>query len=530
MNNDDRPFQAEQIYEQIELLGSTEHRQAPPSSDARLISNLRQVYTQDREIVEQVWKKLSAQAHAEAPAEEQQAQQAQTEMQPMKQRAIVKRPRGFLPRLLELGAALVVVGALVIGLVIVLQRVNPSPGPIGRATVVPLPARSPQGGTPTAMATATQPPCGVTHPLQLPAPSGPTAPAVFYLVGQGGYQTSPSHTSLMRYDLVTGQTTTLVQATSQASLSGVRLSPDKQWLLLQESTGPQQHLVLQVMRTNGSQLQTVYESCSSNGGFGNTGVWSPDGHRVAFIDPITGISVLDLASGKLQRFLQSTGVTSYTPAFWADNQRLLITHLEGTTTVQTVVELLDTSKGEQQTPGDLKPITSLPSFCGTIAPGDNGSQLFSSSCTVAPGNCQGDQVQGPSTIGVLPATGGAARTIYSSPSRAVTAIASANPSSLLIYIENTTGDLSQDGLWQIKTDGSGLQRLTTTAHAQPCQYSQQSPYPLTQLSSNGASYALLCMDAGEQKLIVGSLSGGTPKTLLAHQIANINVLLLVGVG
>jgi Tol biopolymer transport system component len=110
----------------------------------------------------------------------------------------------------------------------------------------------------------------------------------------------------------------------------------------------------------------------------------------------------------------------------------------------------------------------------------------------------------------------------------VTAIAYAGSSSLLIYIETTSGDLSQNGLWKINTDGSDLTRLTATK-VLTCQYTQYA-YPLTQVSSDGARYALLYMDEGEQKLIVGSLAGGSSTTISAHQFSNVNILLLVGMG
>jgi Tol biopolymer transport system component len=271
-------------------------------------------------------------------------------------------------------------------------------------------------------------------------------------------------------------------------------------------------------------LQTVYESCTT----GDVGAWSPDGRKIAFTEPATSISVLDLASGRLQRFPLGSGLVSYQPAFWADNQHLLVERSSPIDDSQIEVDLLDMSEGTEQTAHKVTSITSIPTFCGQIAPGEHGSQLFRSSCTPFGGYCHGRQVQGPSNVSVLPATGGTVRTVYSSPSRAVTAIAYAGSSSLLIYIETTSGDLSQNGLWKINTDGSDLTRLTATK-VLTCQYTQYA-YPLTQVSSDGARYALLYMDEGEQKLIVGSLAGGSSTTISAHQFSNVNILLLVGMG
>lgn len=540
MSNEDRPFQAEQVYEQIELLSSAEPRQAPQSSDARLISNLRQVYAEDRKIVEHVWESLNARAHANRQQGADQATLKKPEMlkesQPMKNISHAKRPKNISNRLLELSAALLVVGALVVGMLVLLQRAHQQPGLAGAPTVSPHSTTAPVVVTQTPAATQTQLGCSVSHPATMTPLSGPTDPAVFYLTGGGGYQAVPSATSLIRYDLVTGKTTTLVQPSSDSVIVDATLSPDKQWLLLRVATQNPQKIEFQVIRTDGSMLQTVYESCSSGASFGGLDAWSPNGREIAFpdpaaglIDPAVSLSVLDLTSGKLQRFfLPGTDSTRYQPAFWADNQHLLVKRSDGPNPSRVAIDLLDISKGVNQRASSLAQITSLPMFCGNIAPGGNGSQLFSSSCTAFNGNCQGQQVQGPSSVSMLPALGGATRTIYSSQSRAVTAIAAASSSSLLIYIENTTGDRSQDGLWKINTDGSGLTRLTTT-NALACQYNRY-VYPLTQISSNGARYALLYMDGGEQKLIVGSLAGGSPTTIIAHQLASSNVLVLAGVG
>ena len=534
MSNEDRLFQAEQVYEQIERLSNAESRQASQSSDARLISNLRQVYAEAREIVEHVWGNLNARVRTNTQQEVSQATLKRhdnllKETQSMKNISNAKRPKSSFNRLLELSAALLVIGALVISMVVLLQRTHQQPGSAGTATVSPHSTLTPVVATQTPIATQTQTGCSLSHAATLTPPSGPNDPAVFYLTGRGGYQSLLSATSLVRYDLATGKTTTLVQTTSDSIIVEARLSPDKQWLLLRVAMQNLQKIELQVIRTDGSMLQTVYESCAAGIAFGGMDAWSPNGREVAFPDPATSISVLDLASGRVQRFLlPNNGSMSYQPAFWADNQHLLVKRSDGADASRVEVELLDISKGANQTASDLTPITSLPTFCGNIAPGDNGSQLFSSSCAAFNGNCQGSQVQGPSNVSVLPATSGAIRTIYSSPSKAVTAIASSGSSSLLIYIENTRGDLSQDGLWKINTDGSGLTRLTTTK-ALACQYNQY-PYPLTQIASDGERYALLYMDGGEQKLIVGSLAGGSPTTISAHQIASINILILAGVG
>lgn len=529
MRSKDRPFLAGQIYEQIELLSSASSRQEPPSSDAHLISALQQVCTEDREIVAYVWEKLNTQAHTDLSGKEKQVPSGR-QMQQGRGAASVRdfsrahRPRRFRRRILELSAALLIVCALVVSMAVLLQRSHQLPGALGRTRLPLLATLSPEAIALTSVS-QTLSTCNVSYPATLTPLSGPDSSAVFYLTGEGGYQTIPSNTSLVRYDPASGKTTVLIDTGSDSDILAAWLSPDKQWLLLQEGLLHVKKSVFQVIRTDGSLLQTVYRSCTA----GSVGSWSPDGREIAFTDPTTSITVLDLASGRLQHFQLGSGLTSYRPAFWTDNRHVLVERNSPADSPQIEVELLDISKGTQQTARDVTPITSLPTFCGRIVSDGYGSQWFSSICTGVEANCQGRQVQGPSRVSMFPAAGGAARTIYSSPSRAVTAIAPAGPSVLLIYIENTSGDLSQDGLWKINTDGSGLARLTTT-QVQVCQYDDERIYPFTQIASDGTGYALLSMDAGKQTLVVGSLAGGSPTTISAHQIANVNILLLVGVG
>jgi hypothetical protein len=362
----------------------------------------------------------------------------------------------------------------------------------------------------------------------MPALSGSTDPALFYVTGGGGYQAVPSATSLMRYDLVTGKQTTLIQPTPDSGIVDVKLSPDKQWLFVRILTSNPQAIQLQLMRTDGSMLQTVYQSCSSSSILFGNSAWSPNGQEVAFPALTSGISVLDLRTGKLQTLLPGTTSVSYDVISWVNNQQLLVKQSSNANTSNNEIYLLDTSKGVNQQASGLTAIATLPVSCGSIALSGDGTSLFSSFCTTSPAKCQGDQVHGPSKISVLSSTGGTIHTVYRSQSHAVTDIYAISASSLLIYIENTAGDLSQDGLWKINTDGSGLTRLTTTS-AQACQYNTYA-YPLTQITSDGHSYALLSMNKGMQKLVTGSLAGGVPTTLIERNFGNSNVLILAGIG
>ena len=541
MSKDDELFQPEQVDEQIEQIAGAQ--QAPFSSDARLIHNLRQIYAEDQAIVEHVWTNLSAQAAMRTRQAGEQAGQSQSQLnrrknrlegpQPMMNISNAKQPQNNFMRFLEISIAILVVAVLVAGgTVLLLRNARQQPNVAGPGTATPIitPTSAPTGIAATATstpATAATPTCNTPYRATMTPLPQTTGRAVFYMTGGGGYQAVPSATSLIRYDLATGKQTTLVAPANNAGISDVSLSPDKPWLLFSTymHSQNQSSTKLQLIRTDGGMLQTLYESCS---GFFAPGLaWSPNEQLVAFANPNAGINVLNLTTGQMQTFLSNTAPFSFLPSSWINNQQLLVKQSNNTTKYD--IYLLDTSKGVNQQVSNLTPVASIPMFCGNIALSDDGSQLFSSSCTQFNGNCQGAQVQGPSSVSVQSPVEHKSTIIYSSPNRAITAIHPVSASSLLIYIENTTGDLSQDGLWKINTNGSGLTRLTTT-NALPCQYGQAA-YPFTQITSDSQSYALLHFDGGVQKLVTGSLAGGSPTTIETHNAtSNIHVLLLAGIG
>jgi eukaryotic-like serine/threonine-protein kinase len=89
--------------------------------------------------------------------------------------------------------------------------------------------------------------------------------------------------------------------------------------------------------------------------------------------------------------------------------------------------------------------------------------------------------QGPGSISVGPLTGGNLETIYTNPNLAIVAIQTITPTRLLFYVYNFSSqqgqsvDTSQNGLWTINIDGSGLTHLTTATVKEPAylQYAEQ---------------------------------------------------------
>lgn len=397
------------------------------------------------------------------------------------------------------------------------------------STATPTPSRQVPVATNTA-SPSTQTSCpaaGTARPAVMSSiPSG-SHQNVVYLSEHGGYQIAPSQATLVRYDLTTGGKTTILSLTHpDLGITSAQISADGQWILFAALALSENQARLQLVRTDGQELQTLF-CYPPDGAIGSSIQWSPDSQHVTFTGLASGgqetaIYVLDLATARLEQVV----VGSYTPQSWLDTTRLYITqgqHYDNTSlSSRQTLDLLDTSKGEDQQPGSLTRIASANAICGSFEQSSDGAHVFTGSCTpVSLDNCRAYALQGPSTLSALPATGGTARTIYSSQSHALVALHAVSSQTLLMSIENTEGDFSQNGLWKINTDGSGLTRLTTAAGQRCAELAYAVEWP--QIISDGQSYALRT----NESLMVGSLHGGVPKTFETMSLSE-GMLILVG--
>ncbi len=128
------------------------------------------------------------------------------------------------------------------------------------------------------------------------------------------------------------------------------------------------------------------------------------------------------------------------------------------------------------------------------------TRLVTSSCSVSfpPGAPEGGLPQGPSSISVQSITGGSAQTTFTTPKLAITQVRllGYKSTSLLLIMENQnfgasiSVDTSQNGLWEVNTDGSGLTRLTTESAGNESSLNQFTQYPWSNVSLDGKLYAL----------------------------------------
>jgi hypothetical protein len=104
---------------------------------------------------------------------------------------------------------------------------------------------------------------------------------------------------------------------------------------------------------------------------------------------------------------------------------------------------------------------------------------------------------------------------------AINAVRSISKTTLLLLINNngtgTNVDTSQNGLWKVNADGSGLTRLTTGGAGVSggpsllCPYTQ---YPWSNVSRDESMFALQHNSANGQTetLLFGSINGGSSTT------------------
>ncbi len=151
--------------------------------------------------------------------------------------------------------------------------------------------------------------------------------------------------------------------------------------------------------------------------------------------------------------------------------------------------------------------------------------LYISQCSgISAPNCSGSCAlgtrEGPTTIFTVTATGGSKQTFLTNQSLGIAAIRAVTGNTLLLQVdtfsENHTVDSSQNGLWKVNVDRSGLTRLTTDAKGiitSLCRFSQN---PWSNVSRDGSMYAFETYNEVYPTtftLAFGQMSGGNPQTL-----------------
>ncbi|MFL5667243.1 MAG: hypothetical protein ACJ8BW_38730 [Ktedonobacteraceae bacterium] len=353
---------------------------------------------------------------------------------------------------------------------------------------------------------------------------------IVYLFNESNLRGTPTFGELKRYDVVTGSKTVLVHL-DHTPIAEAQVSGDGQWILfVAEAPGNDE---IQMVRMDGQGLQTLY--CAPRSSIHGT-QWSPDHSLIVFgvFSVPSHLYLFKMVSGAVQLELSSTNAnTNYVAHTWPDNTRIYLTVVLNASPPLESLYILDTKKGGNQHDSDLlqviKPQTQS---CWDFDSDYATTKLATNQChvTFSPTSARGVQ-QGPGIITTQPINGGSPHTIFSNTHYGVSQVRFQDYSStsLLLIIDNqnfganVTVDSSQNGLWRMNTDGSGLVRLSSDGANRESTFNRFSQYPWSNVSRGGSMYTIQVTDVASQapvtRLYVGSFYGGSP---MSFAYANTN--------
>jgi dipeptidyl aminopeptidase/acylaminoacyl peptidase len=432
----------------------------------------------------------------------------------------------------------------------------------------PTPAKTPTqlAATPTAtteqaQAAQTCPATGSARSAVMPPMTVENHANVVFLAQQS------ENTLLQRYDVITGETQTILQIQQADLVLGINISPDGQWVLFGGLV--QDQSAIQLVRMDGQQLQTLY-CAPSQIGVGSL-VLSPDQHYLIFSqvnadETESMLYLLDMRTGKLQVELStlqpnyplfgqyaSSGSSllslasplsrntnasdsiqaqpfnplgskqypMYVPMKWATNGSvyLLGKLVASPSPPPQLVLLRDITKDVSQQGSSVQPVVVTPETnnCQAIDVTAGNRQIVCSSfAQFGPA--------APSSILLQSTTGGAFHAIYSNPAGgSLNARALSNPSIIIFTLYRAN---QPPVLFKINSDGSGLSQLMAGATTKTLLNLAASYLPWSNASRDSTLYALQLYDLAtdKQTLVYGHMSGGAPVTFASSA----NALDIVG--
>ena len=438
-----------------------------------------------------------------------------------------KRKRAFMPIMVALAILIVLLlGSLVTALVApqVFGIYKGSGGtpiaggqtPVGGTVVKG--GVTPPSGQPT-VATANVPATTTNCPAAGVARAAVLAPLVLgnhqnlvYIVNEGTFD-NPTFGTVKRRDVTASMGDSTLKGVEISKMAGVyiseaQVSQDGQWVLFTARVGQQYQL--RMVRVDGQGLQTLY--CAAPGNPIVSTQWSFDQKQVVFAQGSSTLTLytLNLVAGQVQATLLPDANKSYVPRTWLDNSHVyLVSVVPNSDAPPQDIYLLDLQKGPNQHSTDLQKVVTMSLLCGSFDTDYNSTQLITATCTS--GGLGPSVATGPSTIMTQPATGGATRTLLSNAANAIVMVRAISKTTLLVMVENSSGDKTQNGLWRVNMDGSGLTHLSVdSSNIQAlCPFTQ---YAWSNVSRDGTLYALQSYDGPTHTygMYYGQLSGGTP--------------------
>ena len=334
---------------------------------------------------------------------------------------------------------------------------------------------------------------------------------------------------LKRYTVSTRTTTEIVPLPS-SQIAWANMSADGQWVMYVGNVGDSGQRGIQLVRLDGQGLQTLY--CSGDFGWMQL---SPDNKYVAFIDMGTPGSypskwtfkLLNTTTGTIQTKPHDSTHVLEGPVAWLDNTHLYVVSGLGPGEGSQKLSLLDINTGTIKQILDY----SAPNQCFDAAHSIDSTQLFTSITSQCQVEGYTPTSNGPSSIQVQSATGGPAKTIYSTPTYAIKALRVATGTSLLLIMHNASTETSHNGIWKVNTDGTGLTMLSSEAAIIKDPVNEEMTFaglfgwnmdqPWANASRDGAYYSIQVYNHagnGSVRLLVGSMNGGAPVTVASGPV------------
>ena len=388
------------------------------------------------------------------------------------------------------------------------------------------------GPTPTLGPAATIcPASGTARAAIMPSLHVSGQPQLIYYTGDNS-----GNSFIKRINVANGATTNILSL-ANAHITEAQVSLDGQWLLFAiRIDSPHEHIELRLVRIDGQYQQTLFcQPASSTPYSSELGqfVWSPDLASVAvqgssgqfdlpaieLVDLKHGHAQLEIASSFSQLQQGPTGahplnMEIYAPLKWLDNTRLYVGGYteQNNTFSQATTYLLDTTRGANQTNADMhivlsnSHVSSGPSVCDFDSSQD-ATRLYVAQCFYA-----NNAVQRQGSLTVQPATGGPAKTIYSTNAFSIIGVRVVNAHTLLLLTDKSIGNgYSGDTLWRINSDGSGLTQLASGNALTWCSFLQNG---CSSVSMDGQFFAYMSYGGSSDLISYGSIANGKPRQVV----------------
>lgn len=378
--------------------------------------------------------------------------------------------------------------------------------------------------------TVTMPATSTTCPANGTARPAVMAPLVLgshrtivYVYNEIPPNTTISFGHIKRYDVTTGQKTTIV--TSGLSIQHAQVSADGQWVLflsqVDQRGDPNHSAMLQLVRMDGQGLQTLY--CLPSGITSASLQWSTNQKSVLISTDasrsISTITLLTLATGSLKTELHITDTNyAYTVLTWLDYTRAYVEKIGRLGPPPPItLYLLDTGSGAlTQVLQHSVRMSNL-----SMDSSYNGTKLFVSFCSLVVTPIA-------TTISVGPATGGTQQTIYHQTNICVQTLRSVTSTTLLMVGQRYTSTTRFNQAWKMKPDGSGRTVLfDTPSNGTTYNLNVFTQFPWSNISRDGSLYSLQTTTnngSNLQTLDYASLNGGAPIQFAYTAIGSVDIV------